>query len=317
MRVLFATLAASMLATFYGVPEPILSLRLKDYDLDDTQTGLIFGIEAFTYMLSTFLVPYVVPAWVEPRITIITSSIICTVATTLIGPFYTETSLVAMCIGLAVSGFMLSFMFILNMTECMAAMEEKHPHLAGKDKTNSMLSGMLNAMYALGQFIGPLLGAYGYQLTDDNFRLTMNMTAGLGAVFCLCYIIFAGGCQSLAQTCRNYRNKTAIAEAEEVRKDSRASSRVHSLVLRQPMITDENSAPSLRKASKVSLGSSKRRLHSMAHSYHSRHGSRHPSGAEDGQKRRVATSISDNPLLEESCDKDFEYKVVDPYEPKF
>lgn len=113
-------------------------------------------------MLSTFLVPYVVPAWVEPRITIITSSIICTVATTLIGPFYTETSLVAMCIGLAVSGFMLSFMFILNMTEMMAAMEEKHPQLAGKDKTNSMLSGMLNAMYALGQFIGPLLGAYGY-----------------------------------------------------------------------------------------------------------------------------------------------------------
>ena len=55
-----------------------------------------------------------------------------------------------MCIGLAISGFMLSFMFIPNMTEMMAAVQEAYPSFAGTGKTNSMLSGLLNALYGIG-----------------------------------------------------------------------------------------------------------------------------------------------------------------------
>ena len=74
MKVLFAALTGCMLAIVYGANEPILSLRLDDYNLDSTQTGLVFGMYSIFYMISTFLVPYIVPDWVEPRVTLITSS---------------------------------------------------------------------------------------------------------------------------------------------------------------------------------------------------------------------------------------------------
>ena len=55
-----------------------------------------------------------------------------------------------MLIGLASSGFFISFMIVPNMTEMMAAMEEAYPRCAGTEHTNSMLSGMLNALYGIG-----------------------------------------------------------------------------------------------------------------------------------------------------------------------
>ena len=108
-----------MVAVVYGALEPILSLRLSDYDLGSTYTGLVFGVEAIFYMISTFMVPYVVPEWVESRVTLITSTFLMSFATALVGPFYTEKSLVAMIIGLALSGFFISFMMIPNISEMM------------------------------------------------------------------------------------------------------------------------------------------------------------------------------------------------------
>ena len=90
MRVLFATLTATMCAIFFGAPEPILSLRLDDYDLGSTYVGLIFGVEAAFYVISTFAVPYIIPVWLETRVVLITSTIVTSCATSLVGPFYTE-----------------------------------------------------------------------------------------------------------------------------------------------------------------------------------------------------------------------------------
>ena len=90
MRVLFATLTATMCAIFFGAPEPILSLRLADYDLGSTYVGLIFGVEAACYVISTFAVPYIIPVWLETRVVLITSTIVTSCATSLVGPFYTD-----------------------------------------------------------------------------------------------------------------------------------------------------------------------------------------------------------------------------------
>ena len=158
-----------------------------------------------------------------------------------------------MCIGLAISGFMLSFMFIPNMTEMMAAVQEAYPSFAGSGKTNSMLSGLLNSSYALGQFLGPLISAYTYQLTDDDFRMTMNIIALVGLGFAFLYIIFARGCQAYFLTCKNFRHRNEIAA--EARKDSTASGlavrsdRLHSIVFRTGMISVASSSRSMRKAS--------------------------------------------------------------------
>ena len=88
-RVLHAALCAGVMYMVYGSLEPILSLRLKDYSgLNDTTTGLVFGVEPLTYMLSTFMIPYIVPSWVEPRVSLITSSFLLVFATAIVGPFF-------------------------------------------------------------------------------------------------------------------------------------------------------------------------------------------------------------------------------------
>ena len=147
--------------TVYGTLEPILSLRLADYNTTDLQTGLIFGVEVLAYAISTIIIPYVVPKWVEARVMLITALILLSFSTTLVGPFFTELSMVSMLIGLALSGFLLGFLVIPNMPEMMKATKEAHPR-ADLDHANSMLSGMLNACFAMGQAAGPLIGGFLY-----------------------------------------------------------------------------------------------------------------------------------------------------------
>ena len=101
-------------------------------------------------MISTFMVPYIVPKWVEPRATLLTSSFLIGFATALVGPFYSEQSLLGMIIGLATSGYIISFMMIPNISEMMLAVKEEIPSYAGLDRTNSMLSGLFSGFYGAG-----------------------------------------------------------------------------------------------------------------------------------------------------------------------
>ena len=96
------------------------------------------------------MVPYIVPKWVEPRVTLLTSSFLIGFATALVGPFYTEQSLVGMIIGLATSGYIISFMIIPNISEMMLAVKEEIPRYAGSDYTNSMLSGLFSGFAGAG-----------------------------------------------------------------------------------------------------------------------------------------------------------------------
>ena len=82
-------------------------------------------------MIGTFAVPYFVPKWFETRVTLLTSSLLIGFATVLIGPFWTEKSLEGMIIGLACSGFILSFMIVPNISEMMQAIKEEMPSYAG------------------------------------------------------------------------------------------------------------------------------------------------------------------------------------------
>ena len=148
-RVLHAALSGSIATVVYCALEPIMSLRLLDYNLTDGQTGSIFGIQPLTYALSTILVPYIIPKWVEGRVILITNLMILGVVTTLVGPFFEELNLVVMMIGLALSGFCMGFLYIPNMPEMMKGTKEKHPE-ADLDHANSLLSGILNAGFGTG-----------------------------------------------------------------------------------------------------------------------------------------------------------------------
>ena len=157
-RVLFASLTAGTCFLAYGSLESTLSLRLEEYGLSQLIQGCIFGIQPVLYMLGTFLAPCLIPKWVEIRVTLIVCLFGLGLGTFLIGPFYTEMSLSAMLGGLVVTGCFLGPLIIPNMSEMMHATALAYPH-CDMDHANSLLSGMLNCSFGLGQAMGPLAGS--------------------------------------------------------------------------------------------------------------------------------------------------------------
>ena len=114
-------------------------------------------------------------------------------ATSLIGPFFTEQSMISMNLGLALTGFFEATLTIPNMPEMMMAMRESNPD-CDHDHAYSLLSGMLTASFGTGQALGPLLGALFYQMSD--FRMTMNILAAITCTYAFIYIACAKGCDA-------------------------------------------------------------------------------------------------------------------------
>ena len=157
------------------------------------------------YTVSTLLIPYIAPKWVEHRVTMILGLFILAFFNLFVGPFFMEMNLTSMLVGLAVTGFSMGFLTIPNMPEMMTATVEAHP-MSDLDHANSLLSGMLNAGFGSGQALGPILGALFYQLT--NWRMTMNIISVIVAVHAVLYIITAKGCEAFSRTCKNYAERS-------------------------------------------------------------------------------------------------------------
>mmetsp|Transcript_31703 Transcript_31703/g.41994 ORF Transcript_31703/g.41994 Transcript_31703/m.41994 type:complete len:151 (+) Transcript_31703:509-961(+) len=138
--------------------EPILALRLDEYDLGQTYQGLIFGIQPLTYTLATFLTPYIVPSWFERRGALIINLFLLGTSQLFIGPFYTDKNLIVMCVALLISGFFLGPLMILPMQEMMISTKLKYPDYDFEHATN-LLSGLMNSAVGVGQAIGPIFGA--------------------------------------------------------------------------------------------------------------------------------------------------------------
>ena len=107
----------------------------------------------------------IIPKRVEYRVTMFIALLLLAIATALVGPFYDETNLSLMMTGLALSGFSNGLCGILIMPEMIAATainfkdyEEEH--------ANNRLSGLLQAGFSSGKALGPLLGAFLYQISD-------------------------------------------------------------------------------------------------------------------------------------------------------
>ena len=86
-RILHAAISATVVYFVYGTLEPILALRLLDYDLEYVATGVVFGIFPLTYLIGTLLFTCDIPKWIARRVMIITSLFILSVATCFVGPF--------------------------------------------------------------------------------------------------------------------------------------------------------------------------------------------------------------------------------------
>ena len=91
---MFAAIAGLVHYLAYGVWEPILGLRLADYDLSQISEGLVFSILPLFYLIGTLVNPYVVPSWVETRIILFTSLLMLSVCCLLTAPLIEGNELV-------------------------------------------------------------------------------------------------------------------------------------------------------------------------------------------------------------------------------
>ena len=78
-------------------------------------------------MIGTLIVPYVIPEWVEVRVTLITSAFLMGFFFFLTGPVFLEKNLVVMCLGLFISGVFMAPLIIPNMIEMIFVTNKNWP----------------------------------------------------------------------------------------------------------------------------------------------------------------------------------------------
>ena len=157
-------------------------------------------------MFGTFSTPYIIPRWVEHRVTLMTSLFLLGISTFLIGPFYGGLHLPVMIIGLVISGLCLGLLIIPNMIEMMNATQLRYPD-CDMEHASSLLSGILNCCMGFGMALGPIMGGY----LDDRvgFAATYNILGALLVLMAFLYFKCAGGWEAFGQTAANYGQRTA------------------------------------------------------------------------------------------------------------
>ena len=93
--------------------------------------------------------------------TIITSLFMLAVSFALIGPPFCEKNVASMTIGLCLAGFFMSSTVIPLMPEMLQASRKAFPE-CDKERASSLLSGIYNAAFGVGQAVGPVLGSLLY-----------------------------------------------------------------------------------------------------------------------------------------------------------
>ena len=185
-------------------------------------------------MIFCIALPFIVPKWVEGRVVMITGLIMLGSLTLLVGPVWEEYNLTVMLIGLGTSAIFYAPTIIPNMSEMMVATRLAYPD-GDLDHVNSLLSGMLNACFGIGQAAGPLVGSAIYE--SLGFRDLCNITAGVTVAFGLLYFACAGGCQAFSQTCKNYsKKKSGRTLTQEELLVEEVSGIRHSSIFKGPII---------------------------------------------------------------------------------
>mmetsp|Transcript_25968 Transcript_25968/g.51767 ORF Transcript_25968/g.51767 Transcript_25968/m.51767 type:complete len:462 (-) Transcript_25968:248-1633(-) len=199
-RVFFAAMSGMVGCMYYCVFDPTLALRMDHYGLSQTFQGVIFTVMPFSYMLGTLFTSYLLPKWIEIRVTLITGSLLLGLSILLIGPVFEERNPDMMVIGIALSFILIGPACIQNISEMMRVVEHAFPTY-DLEHANSLLSGIVNGCFGVGMAAGPLMGSSLYQIF--GFRIMCNVTGGITVFFALTYFFFCNGREAYISTYRN------------------------------------------------------------------------------------------------------------------
>jgi MFS family permease len=140
--------------------EPILALRMEEFNLSQDKIGLFFTIYPLFYILTNLLYAYF-PLNVSRRYTLITASLLSAFVNLLVGPSkiaQLPNSLNVMIAGQALRGVIDPFLFIPVLPEMMASVTPYY-NKNQEGLLNDSASGLFCTFYGLGMILGPILGS--------------------------------------------------------------------------------------------------------------------------------------------------------------
>ena len=124
-RFAMATLSGALSYFPYALMEPILALRLTDFNLSSTQIGLFFAIWPIFFITSSQIAK-LLPTSVDRRVPLMLSTLLSGIIFFLIGPSHMvsfKDSLVLMGIGQSFVGVFSGFMLAPSLSEMVSAAE--------------------------------------------------------------------------------------------------------------------------------------------------------------------------------------------------
>ena len=205
-RFLLAATSSGLVYFLCCYPEPILALRLKDFNLNAIEIGIFFAIWAIFYIPSSIAVQFL-PRKISKRVTIITSSALCGLGFLLFGPSRVlgmPDSLVVLGIGQAFIGTFTAVMIIPGLPEMVEFAQNTFGQKYERE-INDLSAGIFNAFLGFGQGLAPLFGSL--SMSKLGWRYTSDIVAFTCIVFALIYYAFGGGSKAFSKTLANFREK--------------------------------------------------------------------------------------------------------------
>ena len=169
----------------YWYLEPILSLRLEDFNLTPIEIGLFFWSYAGMYTAASMIV-----FWFTKRFNnkgfIWICMLICGFINFMVGPSpFLPDSLIVMIIGQLLNGIFSNFFLITSLPLMIQDAVEGFPKQ--KIEVTDASSGVFTWMLSLGQSLGPIYGSHMVKLI--GFRWWADTIAYMLIVFSLVYLI--------------------------------------------------------------------------------------------------------------------------------
>ena len=184
-RIFLLTSLSSFFAYFeYWYLEPILSIRLEDFNLTPIEIGLFFWSYAATYTAASLVVFWFTKRYNKKGFICIWM-LIWSLTNFLVGPSpFLPDSIVIMIVGQLLNGIFSNFFLITSLPVMIQDAVEGFPKQ--KMEVTDASSGVFTWMLSLGQSIGPIYGSHMVKLI--GFRWWADTIAYILLSFALIYL---------------------------------------------------------------------------------------------------------------------------------
>ena len=179
--------------------EPVLSLRVMDFEISSFWIGMFFSLNAITYTLACLIISWVTERF-ENKFLIVFGMLSAGFNMFLVGPSpILPDSLVLMCVGQFLNGGFSILFLITWLPEMIKDASKIYPDRIME--VTDVSSAVFNFMLGFGQMIGPLYGSFvtGY----FGFRVWTDTVAWILICYSLAYFALCNGYDALKHTLKN------------------------------------------------------------------------------------------------------------------